>query len=444
MKPVIIVAGILDTKGEEVKFLASRIKEAGAEPKVLELTLGKECGWADIPLGEVLKEVGLTPADVFAKVRSEAADSVGAAAAKLVVREYKAGNIHGIVALGGSMGTAMGSRIMRELPVGAPKVLMTTASGSFRQIVGTKDLCVMYSISEAGINSVTKAVMNNAAAAVVGMANAPKLDSKDDRKLIACMMMGLTTPCVKAASAVVEDKGDIIINHATGSGGESLEEMICDGYVSGVLDITTHELVAAMFGGKNDAGEKRLRSAAKMGVPQVIAPGAMDYLLYGGREGVVPQKYLDQMDERHEHWHNPNILLFGTKAEEAALLGAELARRIKDAKAPAVVCVPMKGFSGTDMKKPDLACGWAGDTDPPFWIEDEENPGRSLRARRFAEGLMTELKDCANENIQVLLVDRHINENEFGTLCGELLSAMLEGKWSRNMGAELEYVTKLL
>ena len=443
MRPVIVVAGILDTKGEEVKFLASRIEAAGGTAKVMELSLGTECGWADIGLSDVLREVGMTPEEIFRLQRNDAADTVGAAAAKLMVREYKAERVQGIVALGGSMGTAMGSRIMRALPTGAPKVLLTTASGSFRQIVGTKDLCVMYSISEAGINSITKTIMNNAAAAVVGMANAPKLNAENDRKLIACMMMGLTTPCVKTASALLEDKGDIIINHATGSGGESLEEMISDGYISGVLDITTHELNAALFGGKNDAGEKRLRTAAEMGIPQVIAPGATDYLLYGGKEGVVPQQYIDQLGERGGYWHNPNIYLMGTTLDEAYTLGREMAERVKDAKAPCVICVPTRGFSGTDMAHPDLSCGWSGENTPPFWIEDRENPGHSLRAKRLCDGLRDVLKENHNENVQVLLVDRHINQPQFGELCGELLRAMLEGKWTPAMGCEKDYVKAL-
>lgn len=443
MKPVIVVAGILDTKGEEVKYLASRIEAAGGTARVMELSLGTQCGWADITLSDVLREAEMTPEELFRLQRNEAADTVGASAAKLIAREYKAGTVQGIVALGGSMGTSMGSRIMRELPTGAPKVLLTTASGSFRQIVGTKDLCVMYSISEAGINSITKTVMNNAAAAVVGMANAPKLNVGDDRKLIACMMMGLTTPCVKTASALLEDKGDIIINHATGAGGESLEDMIADGYIAGVLDITTHELNAALFGGKNDAGEKRLRTAAEMGVPQVIAPGATDFLLYGGKEGVAPQKYIDQIAERHEYWHNPNIYLMGTTADEAYILGREMGQRVKGAKAPCVICVPTRGMSGTDMAHPDLSCGWSGENDPPFWMEDPENPEHSLRARFLCNGLRDALCDEENSNIQVLLVDRHINQPQFGELCGELLRAMLDGTWTKDMGCERDYVTAL-
>ena len=153
MRPVIVVAGILDTKGEEVKFLASRIEAAGGTAKVMELSLGTECGWADISLSDVLREVGMTPEELFKLQRNDAADTVGAAAAKLMVREYKAERVQGVVALGGSMGTSMGSRIMRALPTGAPKVLLTTASGSFRLTPTASCLCAWLSLVSSTVTS---------------------------------------------------------------------------------------------------------------------------------------------------------------------------------------------------------------------------------------------------------------------------------------------------
>ena len=133
----------------------------------------------------------------------------------------------------------------------------------------------------------------------------------------------------------------------------------------------------------------------------------------------------------------------GTTLDEAYTLGREMAERVKDAKAPCVICVPTRGFSGTDMAHPDLSCGWSGENTPPFWIEDRENPGHSLRAKRLCDGLRDVLKENHNENVQVLLVDRHINQPQFGELCGELLRAMLEGKWTPAMGCEKDYVKAL-
>lgn len=281
----ILVTGILDTKGEEIKFLADRVRAAGGNPTILELSVGHEVGWADISLSEVVARVGKKPEDIFALDRKGASDLVTEGAISLVNEMLAAEKVDGIIAYGGSMGASIATRIMQTLPIGFPKMMLTTmASGDVAPYVGTSDICMLYPIAEAGLNKVTRGILNNAAAAVVGMASAPVMEGIEEKPLIGCMMFGVTTPCVLRASSIMEKAGyDVIINHAVGSGGRSMEELIRDGYITGMLDITTHEIADEMLGGVLGAGPDRMTAAGDMGIPQVIAPGGLDLINFGPR-----------------------------------------------------------------------------------------------------------------------------------------------------------------
>lgn len=433
-KPNIIVAGILDTKGDEIRFIADRVRAAGGEPTVLEMSVGKEMGWADISVSEVVAKVGHTTDEIFALERAKASDIIVKGAIKLVSELLEQGKLDGIIATAGSMGTSMVTRVMQTLPIGMPKLMLSTmASGDVRPYVGTKDIGMLYPIAEVGLNVVTRKILNKAAGAIVGMATIPEPEAVEEKPLIGCMMFGVTTPCVLRASKYFEDRGkyDVMVNHAVGSGGRSMEELITDGYIVGMLDITTHEIVDLLFGGVLSAGPDRLTAAGRKGIPQVVSTGGLDIINFGPAD-TVPDKYKKDLDVpgRVIHVHNPTVTLVGTIMEEEYLIGKHLAGKLNQATGPTAMCVPLRGWGAYDTagRNPDL--GWAEDSPAPCWVPDPEKPEWSLRAKRFIEALH-EVINRDKPNLDILLVDRHLNEPEFADLMAELLDEMLAGTWKK-------------
>lgn len=434
-RPKIVVAGILDTKGNEVRYLADRVRAAGGEPTIMELTVSGEAGWADIGVGELVRRTGHEPGELKAMPRGQASDLV-AEGGRLVAGELLAhGRLDGIIACGGSMGTSIATRIMQGLPIGLPKVMASTmTSGDCRPYVGTKDIAMLYPIAEVGLNRVTRRVLNNAAAAVVGMAQAPALEAVEDRPLIGCMMFGVTTPTVLRASRHFEERGyDVMVNHAVGSGGRSMEELIADGYIVGMLDITTHEVGDELLGGVLPAGPDRLTGAGKKGIPQVVSVGGLDIINFGAPE-TVPPRLIEETEARVPgrgvYYHNPTVTAVGVSLGEAELVGRTVAEKLNGAGGPTALCVPMRGWGAVDLAAPDPALGWPGPGPGPVWWEDPEHPGWSLRARHFVEALRGTI-DRSRPNLDVLLVDRHMNEPEFADLMAELLEEMLAGTWKK-------------
>ena len=443
-KPNILVAGILDTKGQEIKFLAERVKAAGGIPMIMELSVGKEVGWADISVSTILQEVGKTADEVFSLDRGKASDIIVEGAKKLAARLLEEGKLDGMIAYGGSMGASMATRVMQSLPIGVPKMMLTTmASGDVRPYVGTSDICMMYPIAEAGLNKVTRTILNNAAGAIVGMATPPEIEAADDRPLIGCMMFGVTTPCVLRASKYFEERNyDVLINHAVGSGGRSLEELIRDGYIVGVLDITTHEIGDYLLGGVLSAGPDRLTAAGDMGIPQVIAPGGLDLINFGPKD-TVPERLLKETDQpgRGLYIHNPTVTCVGVSTEEAYRIGEHIANKLNAAKGPTALCVPLRGWGACDLPAPNKDLGWAGPGPGPVWASDPDHPEWSLRAGYFVAALR-KLIDRDKPNLDVLLVDKHLNEPEFADLMAELLEEMLNGTWKKGSHQDLPYIVK--
>ncbi|ATW24268.1 Tm-1-like ATP-binding domain-containing protein [Candidatus Formimonas warabiya] len=442
MKAKILVAGILDTKGEEIKYLAQQVAAAGGVPTILELSVGKEVGWADIGLSEILSGIEKKPEDVYKVDRYQASTWVTEGAIKYVNRLVNQGEVDGIIVCGGSMGASIGTAIMQSMPIGIPKLMVTTmTSGDVRPYVGTKDICMMYPIAEAGINTLTKRILTNAAGAIVGMANSPKIDTQNDKPMIGCMMFGVTTPCVLRASKFMEEQGyEVMVNHAIGSGGMSMEQLIDDGFIKGILDITTHEIADEMLGGVLSAGPNRLTAASRKGIPQVIAPGGLDLINFGPKN-TIPEHYMNQihLPGRSIYEHNPNVTCIGILPEEAYRIAENMAKKLNEATGPAVICVPMRGWGACDLKIPDKNLGWAGPSAGPTWIADPDKPEWSLRSKRFIDGL----KDYLNldkPNIELLIVDKHMNEPEFSDLMSGILSDMLNGKWEKNSRSDLAYV----
>ncbi len=432
-KPKIFVAGILDTKGNEIKFIAERVRASGGDATILELSVGKEVGWADISVSEVVAKVDCPKESFFTMEKTERVEAIVAGAKKLVAELMQQEKIDGFIAMGGSMATSIATRIMQTLPIGMPKVMLSTmASGDVRPYVGTRDICMIYPIAEVGLNKVTRKVLNNAAGAVVGMCMAPTLEKRTEKPLIGCMMFGVTTPAVLRASKYFENKGyDVMINHAVGSGGRSMEELINDGYIVGILDITTHEIGDLLLGGVLSAGPDRLTAAGNKGIPQVVSTGGLDVINFGPAD-TVPEHYKDEMDipGRALKVHNPMVTIVGVSLDEATQVAKHMAEKLNKATGQTALCVPMRGWGAYDTagRNPDL--GWGEDSPAPCWVTDPDHPERSWRATYFVNALR-ETIDRNKPNLDVLLVDRHMNEPEFADLMAELLDEMLSGTWKK-------------
>ncbi len=435
VRPKVIVAGILDTKGNEIRFIADRIRAMGGDSTILELSVGKEVGWADISLSEVLKRKGRCADEIFMMERAKAADLVVEGAVHLISEFWERGEIGGMIACGGSLGTSMATRIMKTLPIGVPKLMLSTmASGDVRPYVGTRDIAMLYPIAEVGLNTITRKVLNNAAAAIVGMASARPLPKQEERPLIGCMMFGATTPAVLRASRYFEQRGyDVMVNHAVGSGGRSMEELITEGYIVGVLDITTHEIIGYLLGGVLNAGPDRLTAAGRKGIPQVVSTGGLDMIVFGPRD-TVPKEFEEEESQgvagRVIHIHNPAISFVGVTPDEAYMVGQHVAEKLNSAEGPTAICIPLRGWGAYDIAGSNLSLGWAGSGPGPIWVSDPEEPEWSLRARRFVEGLYGKI-DFEKPHLDVVIVDRHMNEPEFADLMAKLLDDMLSGTWKK-------------
>jgi uncharacterized protein (UPF0261 family) len=319
--------------------------------------------------------------------------------------------VEGVLALGGSAGTTIGTAAMRVLPLGVPTVMVSTlASGQVRPYVGDKDILMLNSVVDlAGINRVTRRVLGNAAAAMAGMVQGrstglqarAKADD-EDKPLIAATMFGVTTPCVQAARAILEAAGyEVLAFHATGAGGQAMESLIADGLIAGVLDITTTELADELVGGILTAGPDRLTAAAKAGVPQVVSVGALDMVNFGPRE-TVPAKFAD----RKFHVHNATVTLMRTTPEENARLGEELARKVAASRGPAAILLPLGGVSAIDRSGQSF--------DDPV-----------------ARAALFESIRKHHGPIELIELDRHINDPEFAAAAANKLLALITARASR-------------
>jgi uncharacterized protein (UPF0261 family) len=264
-------------------------------------------------------------------------------AAKLVLRLHAEGRLDGILGLGGSGNSTIIAQAMRALPVGVPKLLVSTlASGDTRPYMGSVDITMMYSVVDiAGINRISARIMTNAAAMIAGAAKAGVPDLGAEKRLIGASMFGVTTPCVTAARERLEELGyEVLVFHATGTGGESMEALARAGYLAGVLDATTTELADELVGGVLSAGPHRLQAAGAVGVPQVVSLGALDMVNFGPRES-VPARFA----ERNLYVHNATVTLMRTTPDESVELGREIGRKLTAAAGPTVLFVPLRGVS---------------------------------------------------------------------------------------------------
>jgi uncharacterized protein (UPF0261 family) len=341
----VVLLGTLDTKGHEYAFLRERLREHGVDVLVVDAGVGEPVGIEpDVPRTELVPNA----AELWeSRDRGAAVTAMGEGAARVVKRLHEEGRLDGILALGGSGGSSIAAAAMRELPVGVPKLIVSTlGSGDTRPYVGASDVSMTYSVVDiAGVNSISARIMANAAGAIAGMVKAtvPPLESKP---LIGATMFGVTTPCVTRARERLEELGyEVLVFHATGTGGRSMEALARGGFLAGVLDVTTTELADELVGGVLSAGPDRLEAAGELGLPQVVSLGALDMVNFGPRETVPPR-----FEGRNLYVHNPTVTLMRTTPEECRELGRQIGRKLSQAKGPTALFVPLKGVSMIDVE----------------------------------------------------------------------------------------------
>ena len=342
--PTIALLGTMDTKGDEHAFVAERIRARGHATLVIDMgTDGPPRLAPDVTREEVASLAGLDLAGLRERHdRGECVAAMAGAAAVVLAKLQAEGKIDGVISLGGGGGTAIGTAGMRALPLGFPKLMVSTlASGNTAQYVGVKDIVMMPSIVDvAGLNRLSRVILARAAGAICGMVEAQP-PVAEDKPIVVASMFGNTTDCVQRAKALVEAAGfEVLVFHATGTGGRTMESLIESGLVAGVLDITTTEWADELCGGFLGAGPTRLEAAARGGVPAVIAPGCLDMVNFHAPDG-VPAKFAG----RTFYKHNPQVTLMRTNAAECAQLGKILAEKVNAARGPVTVLLPLRAIS---------------------------------------------------------------------------------------------------
>jgi uncharacterized protein (UPF0261 family) len=404
--PVILV-GTLDTKGVELAFVRDLLNNAGVATIVIDAgVLGLPHFAPEITRERVFAAAGVSLESIRQANDRGKAIAAAAEGVALVVRNLMGPppDTEGILALGGSAGTTIGTAAMRALPFGIPKIMVSTlASGQVKQYVGVRDIMMMNSVVDiSGLNRISRIVLANAAAAMIGMVRhnktlRPVLPDVRDKPLITATMFGVTTPCVEAARLDMEANGyEVLVFHATGTGGQTMETFIADGLIRGVLDITTTELADELVGGILTAGPDRLTAAALRGVPQVISLGALDMVNFGPRP-TVPERF----QGRRFYQHNPTVTLMRTTPAENDLLGKEIAQKASAARGPTAVLVPLQGVSAIDREG------------QPFWWPEAD------------KALFQSLRNWISPHVRLLELDLHINDPVFATAATQTLLEMM-------------------
>ncbi len=411
---VVVVLGTLDTKGAEHEFLRDRIRALGCDVVLADAGVMGSPSTTDISADEVAAAGGVDRAAlVAAGDRGPAVAAMTRGAVAIVRRLHEEGRLDGIVGLGGSGGSSLISAAMRALPVGVPKLLVSTmASGDTRAYVGTSDIAMMYSVVDiAGINGISERILANAAAGIAGMAQASAsfVSGIEPRPLIGATMFGVTTPCVTMAREVLEARGyEVLVFHATGSGGQAMEALMRAGFITGALDITTTELADELVGGVLSAGPERLEAAGSLGLPQVVSLGALDMVNWGPLD-TVPERFRG----RNLYEHNASVTLMRTTRAECAELGRVIARKLNAARGPLTVFVPTAGVSMIDV------------------------PGAPFHDPAADAALISELKAGLRPDVDVVEMATDINDPAFARAMADRLDELYR-EWATSRGVIAE------
>jgi len=397
----VFVLATLDTKGQEAAYLCRRLRALEVDVRLIDTgCVGEPTVDADVTREELFAS-GDTSLDELRRLadRGKAIAAAAAAARKRLLREHAMANVDGVLGIGGSAGTTIATAAMRALPLGVPKLMVSTlASGQVRQYVGDKDVLMLNSVVDIlGVNRISRVIFDEAARAMAGMAIFPRdPEPGDHRPLVAATMFGVTTPCIERARAVLVEAGfEVLVFHATGGGGQAMESLIEEGLIAGVLDITTTEIADELIGGVLSAGPHRLSAATRCGVPQVVSVGATDMVNFHARD-TVPEKFSDRIFNEH----NPTVTLMRTTPEENQRIGMEIGRKIASAGEKAAIFLPQQGVSAID------AVG------QPF-----DDP--QARAALFAA-----IEEHAG-NVACCRIDCHINDTEFAIAVANHLIALI-------------------
>lgn len=404
MKKTIAIIGALDTKGLEFGFLKEEIEKRGCQTFVINVgVIGEPAFTPDVAAEEVALAGGSQLSELVKRAdRGEAMAVMTTGIARIAAKYYEAGKFDGIISMGGGGGTIMGTSAMRALPVGVPKLMVSTvASGDTSAYVGTSDITMMPSIVDvAGLNRISRTIFTNAAGAICGMVTGEVASAGEDKPLIAATMFGNTTRAVDNARKIMEANGyEVLVFHATGIGGRTMETLIESGFIAGVLDITTTEWADEVCGGVLGAGPHRLEAAAKAGVPQVVTPACIDMCNFWAPE-TVPAKYQDRL---FYQW-NPNVTLMRTNIEENQRMGELFAEKLNMARGPVKVFIPMGGFSEIDYP------------DKSFWCPEAN--------QAFVDALKKHLRP----DIPVEISAKDVNDPEFSSKVAEQLLEFLKDK----------------
>lgn len=399
-KPIVLV-GSLDTKGAEFEFVRDLIRERGLRTILVDFgVLGDPLSGPDISGDEVARAGGSSLDELRAKEdKALAMRTMTEGLSRVVADLYAQGRLGGILGMGGGGGTSIATAAMRALPTGVPKLMVSTvAAGDVAQYVGTKDITMMPSVVDvAGLNSISRGIYANAAGAVAGMVSQEHPEVEDEKPLITASMFGNTTECVNRARRQLEEQGyEVLIFHATGTGGRTMEALIADGFITANLDITTTELADEVCGGVLSAGPERMLASARAGVPTVLVPGCVDMANFWGRD-TVSKEYRDRL---LYEW-NPNITLLRTNVEENKQMGEMIASAANRSTGPVAVLIPLMGVSQLDSPGGE------------FW--DPEADDACFQA----------IKENLKAGIAVVEVEHNINDPEFADKAVELLLDML-------------------
>jgi uncharacterized protein (UPF0261 family)/ABC-type branched-subunit amino acid transport system ATPase component len=382
------IAGTFDTKGRELFYLKTCLEKLGVRTVTVDLATSGKPSPALIHPREVARHHPGGERAVFTGDRGSAVTEMAVAFEEFVARRR---DIGGLISAGGSGGTALATRAMRRLPIGVPKVMVSTvASGDVKPYVGPSDICMMYSVTDvAGINRISEKVLANAAHALAGMlafSRAPATTEAQSKPALGLTMFGLTTPCVQAVCKQLEAEYDCLVFHATGTGGQSMEKLADSGLLAGVLDVTTTEVADEIVGGVLTAGPSRMDVFARAGIPYVGSCGALDMVNFWARP-TVPAQFKD----RNLHVHNPNVTLMRTTADEAARIGRFIADKLNRMEGPVRFLIPEGGVSGLDRPG------------GPFWDPAANRALFNAIASSFRAG----------GNRKLLRLPHHINDPAF-------------------------------
>ena len=402
MGKTVVITGSLDTKGKEFSFLRELIQKEGLETLVIDFGVMGEPAFApDITRQEVAKAGGGDlPRLASGEHKDEAMRVMAAGLAVVVRRLFDQGRLDGIIGMGGGGGTSLSTMAMRALPVGVPKVMVSTlGGGDVSAYVGTRDITFIPSIVDvAGFNRISRAIYANAAGAIAGMVKMEKSKGDDEKPLVAASMFGNTTLAVDRARAVLETHGfEVLVFHATGTGGRTMEGLISDGHIAASLDITTTELADEVCGGVLSAGPERCLAASRAGIPAVLVPGCVDMANFWAMD-TVPDKYRS----RKLYQWNPNITLLRTNIEENKHIGEMIAAAANAATAPVAILIPLKGVSKLD------------------------SPGGAFWDPQADQACFEAIKRDLRPGIPVIEMDNNVNDSEFADRAAQTLLDILE------------------